>query len=133
MMVSAVSRKERPRASEKLIEAISSSPRIDSRIFSRNMTPTANPKMASAMTAFPIPIFPMFKAVYVSQLGRQERIMRPVNHGIPQNAATISNGRRFSATRGLALLAGAAALRGFFKAPRCQSNFIGERCGLTHA
>ena len=56
IIISAVSRKETPRAIEKTTETTSSSARIARRILSRHTKPTANPNMASVMAAYPIPM-----------------------------------------------------------------------------
>jgi len=58
MIVSAVSRKLNPLASEKTMDAKSSSARINIRTFNRKTAPTANPNMASEMATYPMTMIP---------------------------------------------------------------------------
>jgi hypothetical protein len=58
MIVNAVSRKVNPRPSEKAIARMRISPTINIKSLNRNIRPTTNPPMASAMAAYPISAFP---------------------------------------------------------------------------
>jgi hypothetical protein len=66
MIVSAVSKKVEPRARENRMDAASRSAKIGKSTFNRNATPTANPKMASAMAASTIQS-PLLTKVRINQ------------------------------------------------------------------